>query len=156
VGVHPDYQSAGIGRKLKLAQREDALARSVAVIQWTFDPLQSRNAYFNLVRLGGIARTYLPNLYGITSSPLHGALPTDRLLIEWQLESERVRRILDGGTPQVSKGVREVCLPPPAERGCASHQARMREELLALLGQGYAVTSFQQDGENHVYVLEKV
>jgi predicted GNAT superfamily acetyltransferase len=156
LGVHPDYQSAGVGRKLKLAQRADALSHGITVMQWTFDPLQSRNAYFNLVRLGGIATAYLSNLYGITSSPLHGTLPTDRLLIEWQLESERVQSILEGGTPRVSKDARQVCLPPDAERHDPAHQARMREEFLDYLGRGYVVTGFRQDSEPELYVLEKM
>src|SRR5580658_1342408 len=66
VGVLADYQNRGIGRMLKLVQREDALGRGIKVIQWTFDPLQRRNAYFNMEKLGGIARRYIPNLYGIT------------------------------------------------------------------------------------------
>jgi predicted GNAT superfamily acetyltransferase len=85
------YRNRGIGRRLKLQQREDALARGIARVEWTFDPLEIKNAYFNF-RLGAIARRYLPNLYGVTSSPLHGGLPTDRLMAEWHLRSARVRR----------------------------------------------------------------
>ena len=75
----------GIGRRLKLFQREDALARGIGLVEWTFDPLITKNAYFNFMRLGAIARRYLPNAYGITTSPLHGSLPTDRLVAEWHL-----------------------------------------------------------------------
>ena len=75
---------------MKLFQREDALAKGIRLIVWTFDPLETRNAHFNLNRLGAIARKYLPNLYGLTTSPLHLGLPTDRLLAEWQLDSARV------------------------------------------------------------------
>jgi predicted GNAT superfamily acetyltransferase len=156
VGVHPSYENTGIGLKLKLAQRQDALAHGVPVIQWTFDPLKPRNARFNLVRLGGIARAYLPNLYGVTSSPLHGSLPTDRLLIEWHLESDRVRRILAGETPNVSKDSRRLNLPAVAERGCATPQGRMREEFTDCFEQGYVVTGFREEGESQFYILERM
>src|SRR5580704_10570861 len=88
-GVLAEYRDRGVGRALKLFQREDALGRGIRLIVWTFDPLEIRNAHFNLNRLGAIARKYLPNLYGLTTSPLHLGLPTDRLLAEWQLASAR-------------------------------------------------------------------
>jgi len=156
VGVLPGYQNLGIGRMLKLAQREDALARNVPIIQWTFDPLQSRNAHLNLVRLGGIARTYLPNFYGVTSSPLHGGLPTDRLLIEWELESERVRKILGGEAPPQSDQVCTLRLPPPGERRNPEVQARLRSELVGLFAKNYALTGFREQGDEQIYVLEKL
>src|SRR5580700_2072884 len=89
-GVHQDYRDRGVGRMLKLFQREEALGRGIRFIQWTFDPLELRNAHFNLNRLGAICRQYKPNLYGVTTSPLHRGLATDRLLAEWQLDSPRV------------------------------------------------------------------
>src|ERR1700688_4233354 len=88
------HRDRGIGRRLKLYQRKDALARGITLIEWTFDPLVAKNAFFNFMRLGAIARRYLPNVYGITTSPLHGSLPTDRLVAEWHLRSPRVLRIL--------------------------------------------------------------
>src|SRR5215813_1640726 len=89
-GVLAEYRDRGVGRLLKLYQREEALGRGIRLIQWTFDPLELRNAHFNLNRLGVICRRYLPNLYGVTTSPLHRGLATDRLVAEWQLESARV------------------------------------------------------------------
>ena len=77
-GVLSDYRDRGVGRMLKLFQREEALSRGIRLIQWTFDPLELRNAHFNLNRLGAISRQYLPNLYGTTTSPLHRGLATDR------------------------------------------------------------------------------
>jgi predicted GNAT superfamily acetyltransferase len=156
VGILPEYQNQGIGRKLKLAQREDALARNVSTIQWTFDPLQSRNAHLNLVRLGGIARTYIQNLYGVTTSPLHGGLPTDRLLIEWELESDRVRKILGGEVPPQSDQVYKLRLPPPGERKSPETQARLRSELIARFAENYVLTGFREQGDEQIYVLEKL
>ena len=156
VGVHPAYQNMGVGKMLKLAQRQDACARGVDQIQWTFDPMQPRNAWFNFVRLGGIARCYLPDLYGITTSLLHGGLPTDRLLIEWNLNSERVRRVLVGEMPLQAANRQEVQLPAPASRSDPEAQATMREEFLSLFKQGYAATGFRRDGGTHFYILEKL
>ena len=98
--VLENYRDRGIGRRLKLAQRADALSRGIDLVEWTFDPLEVKNAYFNFMRLGAVARRYLPNAYGITSSPLHGGLPTDRLVAEWWLRSPRVHKIVgESSTP---------------------------------------------------------
>jgi chorismate synthase len=83
------YRSSGLGYRLKLAQRERALAKNVDTITWTFDPLQSVNAYFNFKKLGVVADRYMINFYGETSSFLHRA-GTDRLWVTWLLNSERV------------------------------------------------------------------
>ncbi len=96
LGVLPDYRDAGIGRRLKLRQREDAVARGIDLIEWTFDPLEIKNAYFNVERLGAIVRRYVRNQYGTTTSHLHGGLPTDRCTAEWWVGSERVRSIVNG------------------------------------------------------------
>jgi predicted GNAT superfamily acetyltransferase len=156
VGIHPEYQNLGVGRTLKLAQRTDALAKGIELIQWTFDPLQTRNAYFNLVRLGGIATTYIPNLYGITTSPLHGGLPTDRLLIEWHLKSDRVQRALAGEPPVLGKDVREIRLPAPSQRVDPAAQAVVREQFLAHFNEGYVASDFRKDSDSHIYILERL
>jgi predicted GNAT superfamily acetyltransferase len=83
LGVLPEYRNAGLGRQLKLRQREDALARGIDLIEWTFDPLELKNAYFNIERLGAIVRRYVRNQYGISTSRLHGGIPTDRCVAEW-------------------------------------------------------------------------
>jgi predicted GNAT superfamily acetyltransferase len=95
-GVHSSYRDRGVGRALKLFQRDEALSRDIRLIEWTFDPLEMRNAHFNLNRLGAICRRYLPNLYGITTSPMHRGLATDRLVAEWYLDSPRVMAALNG------------------------------------------------------------
>ena len=91
------HRNGGLGRRLKLMQREDALARGIELIEWTFDPLEIKNAYLNLEKLGAIARRYNINQYGITSSPLQGGLPSDRLIAEWWLKSKRVETLLGTG-----------------------------------------------------------
>jgi len=96
LGVAPEYRDSGVGRMLKLHQRDDALARSIRLIEWTFDPLEIKNAYFNVERLGAVVRRYVLNQYGTTTSALHGGLPTDRCIAEWWLDSPRVKSIVDG------------------------------------------------------------
>jgi predicted GNAT superfamily acetyltransferase len=88
-----------VGRRLKLAQREEALGRGIELMEWTFDPLEIKNSHLNFARLGAITRRYKRNFYGASSSPLHGGLPTDRIVAEWWLKSERVTRVLAGKVP---------------------------------------------------------
>jgi predicted GNAT superfamily acetyltransferase len=99
LGVLSEYRDRGVGRLLKLKQREDALGRAIDLIEWTFDPLEIKNAYFNMERLGAIVRRYVRNQYGTTTSPLHGGLPTDRCVAEWWIASPRVKAIVEGGPP---------------------------------------------------------
>ena len=96
LAVRASYRDHKIGYRLKLAQREHALAQGIDRITWTFDPLQSRNAYLNIVRLGAVVRKYKVNYYGNQStSALHHGLDTDRLLAEWWVDSPRVRAIAE-------------------------------------------------------------
>jgi predicted GNAT superfamily acetyltransferase len=159
VAVLPDYRSHGLGRRIKMAQREDALRRGVHAIAWTFDPLQPRNAYFNLVLLGGLGVRYIDDLYGETSSPLHGGIPTDRLAIQWNLLSSRVLQALEGKPHRVADDAKRVPVPPasdtvPLVDRLAGQQA-LRRELLTLFQQGYTVTGFKQDVNQPFYLLEK-
>ena len=103
LAVLPEYQQRGVGVRLKWAQREDALARGLPLITWTFDPMQARNANLNLRRLGGTATEFLENFYGVTTSSLHHGLPTDRLLVRWDLASPRVaERAAQGDPPRTA------------------------------------------------------
>ena len=95
LGVLPEYRNTGLGRTMKLAQRQFALAAGLDLIEWTFDPLEIKNAFFNIERLGVIVRRYVPNQYGSSSSHLHGGLPTDRLVAEWWIGSARVKSICE-------------------------------------------------------------
>lgn len=97
-GVLPDYQSAGVGFQLKLAQRESALRLGVPVITWTYDPLESRNGWFNVGKLGVVCRHYLRDFHGPLSG-LNAGLSTDRFHVEWWVASERVQSRLSGERP---------------------------------------------------------
>jgi predicted GNAT superfamily acetyltransferase len=90
LAVLPEHQKRGVGVRLKWAQREEALARGLTLITWTFDPLQAVNAHLNLRRLGGTATEFHENFYGLTSAALHHGFPTDRLMVRWQLNAPRV------------------------------------------------------------------
>jgi predicted GNAT superfamily acetyltransferase len=100
LAVLPEYRNYGLGRRLKLSQREEALHRGIDLIEWTFDPLEIKNAYLNIEKLGAIVRRYTPDFYGTSSSPLQGGLPTDRLHAEWWLRSRRVCEKLDDKAPE--------------------------------------------------------
>jgi predicted GNAT superfamily acetyltransferase len=154
LAVRREYRNAGLGRRMKLMQREEALARGIELIEWTFDPLEIKNAYLNIEKLGAIARRYNINQYGITSSPLQGGLPSDRLIAEWWLKSRRVEILLaTGKNPQINS---EQSIAVPAEiydwkataetREKAQHvQQRNREEFLKAFAQGLTVVGYDRD-----------
>ena len=96
MGVVREHRNSGVGRALKLRQRQDAIARGIQLVEWTFDPLEIKNAYFNIERLGAVVRRYVLNQYGTTTSHLHGGLPTDRCVAEWWISSARVTALLAG------------------------------------------------------------
>jgi predicted GNAT superfamily acetyltransferase len=102
LGVVPDARDAGLGAKLKLAQRDAALAMGIDVIEWTYDPLQAMNAHLNFAKLGVVVEEYEENIYGESSSPLHRGTPTDRFVAEWRLHEPHVQRRIDSiGQPTV-------------------------------------------------------
>ncbi len=154
------YRDRGVGRQLKLFQRQDALERGIELVEWTFDPLETKNAYFNLMRLGAIARRYLPNCYGITTSPLHGGLPTDRLVAEWWLRSPRVAQALRGALPagaskariRVPSGISELRSKDPA--AVARAQGEVRDAFERWFAQGYAATAVERTRAGSDYLLE--
>jgi len=154
-GVLQEYRDLGIGRSLKLAQREEALARGIGLIEWTFDPLQARNAFFNISRLGVVCRRYLLDVYGSTSSPLHAGLPTDRLVAEWHLSSGRVEQILAGKPPTRPGSVELVRIQfdEDSSESVAEAQALARTRFQALFSGGYSVTWFERESRGGTYVL---
>ncbi len=155
VAVLPAWQNHGVGRLLKLAQREEALGRGINLIEWTFDPLEVRNAYFNIARLGVIVRRYEPDFYGITTSPLHRGLPTDRLVAEWWLDSLRVKQILAGEHSEHASERRTIRCPVPTIETAAQTQNKLRKEFQAALAEGFIVTGFESTAVEGTYLLEK-
>jgi predicted GNAT superfamily acetyltransferase len=162
VGVVEEYQNRGVGRLLKLAQREDALERGIDLIEWTFDPLQLKNAHFNIERLGAIVRHYIPNLYGRTSSPLHAGLPTDRLVAEWWVRSQRVEDVLGGRLRALGSDCQRISIPADIRRICGDEpltaekiQTNVREQFRANIADGRAAVGFEFNKELGTYLLER-
>jgi predicted GNAT superfamily acetyltransferase len=157
LAVLPPYRNAGIGRRLKLAQREDAIARGIELMEWTFDPLEIRNAHLNIHRLGAIVRRYQRDFYGPSSSPLQGGLPTDRLYAEWWLRSTRVANRLSAQANPIEAPER-VTVPhtiyqwkqEPQQRDRAQAiQTRNREALEDAFHRGLAVIDYETDAEGN-------
>lgn len=168
LAVRKDHRNSGLGRQLKMVQREEALARGIELIEWTFDPLEIKNAHLNIERLGAIARRYHVNQYGVTSSPLQGGLPSDRLVAEWWLKSKRVESILHS-TPKPRHGkpafetVRTISVPAQIYEWKASpgtrNQAREvqecnRRDFLQAFSDGLTILGYERDsGRNGKFLL---
>ena len=159
--VLPDCQDRGIGRSLKLFQRQQGLKRGFRLVEWTFDPLELKNAHLSVVRLGAVARRFIPNCYGITKSPLHAGLPTDRLVAEWWLESERVRAILAGSVLQRNGPVGRITLPSnivetkARDRAAAEQiQSSARNQFMRAFRDGSVATGIEPRGLKTDYILE--
>lgn len=104
LAVDPGVRDRGVGRLLKRFQRDQVLGRGVSLMRWTFDPLESRNAYLNLGHLGAVVREYAVDMYGVSNSPLHRGLGTDRYVVSWELDSPRVEARLSGRRPPAREG----------------------------------------------------
>ena len=159
--VLADFRDQGIGRMLKLAQRNDCLSRGMRLVEWTFDPLELKNAHFNINRLGAIVKRYIPKCYGITQSPLHAGLPTDRLMAEWYLDSPRVNAILRGETPKISPDAVRIFVPQDIsgrkqqDPGVGARvQAEIREQFLRYLNKGFVLIGLEIGPKQASYVLE--
>ncbi len=159
LGVLPEYRNRGVGRMLKLKQREDALARGVELIEWTFDPLELKNAFFNMERLGAIVRRYVENQYGTTTSPLHGGLPTDRCVAEWWLASPHAEAILAEKRP-ARKVEERIEVPADIDairreepRRAREIQKSLGERLVSCFDRGMAVTGFEKSARAGTFLL---
>lgn len=167
LAVHAGYRKRGLGTRLKLEERRDALARGIRHMEWTFDPLEIGNAFLNIQKLGAVVRRYEVNFYGESSSPLQGGLPTDRLVAEWELDSPRVEAILKGraaGVRRTEETITERILVSAAvgqwkatEAGrvnALALQTENRRKFQQAFSRGLAVVGFARDGEgNGVFEL---
>jgi len=158
--VDAAYRNRGVGRMLKLFQRDEALGRGIRLVEWTFDPLELKNAHFNLNRLGAICRRFLPNLYGVTTSPLHRGIPTDRLVAEWWLDSPRVVAAIQELAPDAANAPATIELPGEFAYGAqgdarevSAVQARVREEFTKLFAREYAVIGVRAGEKGSAYLL---
>jgi predicted GNAT superfamily acetyltransferase len=161
VGVAPEFQNQGVGRLLKLAQRDDAIARGIDLIEWTFDPLQLKNAHFNIARLGAIARRYIPNFYGQTSSPLHAGLPTDRLVAEWWVNSGHVKDTLknQADSPESAERIsilatiNQICINDPPQ--AKEIQLSIRRQFESHFAAGRGAIGFEFEDQRGSYLMDR-
>jgi predicted GNAT superfamily acetyltransferase len=167
MAVDGDYQNRGVGARLKWAQRERALAEGRSFIKWTWDPMQARNAHFNLNRLGVTVSCYAENFYGTDypNDPVQSGMPgpgidSDRLFANWDLASERVTRFA-AGTPQpLPEPVVGIGIPPNWSRlvkedasEARKEQLRVKAEFQSALAAGLICASFQRDDHRPQYLL---
>ncbi len=159
-GVSAAYRDRGVGRMLKLFQRDEALGRGIRLVQWTFDPLEMKNAHFNLNRLGAICRQYIPNLYGVTTSPLHRGIETDRLVAEWWLDSPRVIAAIEDLAPSATDAPATIEVPAELEQWqpgdlqrVQAVQTRVREEFAKWFAREYAAIGVRAGKTGAAYLL---
>ncbi len=163
LGVLPAQENRGLGRALKLAQRKAALRAGFGCIEWTYDPMRAKNAFFNIERLGAISRRYLADHYGRVQSRLQQGLPSDRLMAEWWLTSPRVRRALAGKRSRAArrKPAAEVSIPADfgllaekqPEEACEQQRA-VRTQLQEHFAQKLVISGFALEGRTGRYLLD--
>ncbi|MCU0238979.1 MAG: GNAT family N-acetyltransferase [Pyrinomonadaceae bacterium] len=164
--VSQEFQSYGIGGKLKWSQRERALAEGVKFIKWTFQPVQARNAFFNLEKLGATIKHYEPNFYGTdysTSNAQDGkiGLDSDRLFAEWNLESEKVLALTKGENFIEQTDVKlEIEIPnnwndlvKNNPKKAVEEQNRIKSAFQNAFEQGLVCKGFKRDENNPKYLL---
>jgi predicted GNAT superfamily acetyltransferase len=163
LAVRDSYRNRGLGAQLKLKQRLEALSRNIRRMEWTFDPLEIKNAYLNIHKLGAIVRCYHVNFYGVSSSRLQAGLPTDRLVAEWRLSSSRVVATLEGKPKTACDVLERIQVPAAIYEWKASESNRERALAVQLenrrkfqdaFARGLAVIGFARDAEgNGVFEL---
>ena len=164
--VHPDYQSHGIGAKLKWAQRERALSEGVRYLKWTFEPVKARNAYFNLEKLGATVAEYQPNFYGTdyttaAQTDKKIGLASDRLFAEWDIESPKVKalaaceKFVETQKPAVEIAIMKdwLAMVDSDPETAKAEQMRIRGEFEAAFARGLVGRAFRRDEEHPAYLL---
>jgi predicted GNAT superfamily acetyltransferase len=159
LAVKHAYRNFNLGYKLKLAQREEVLAQGINLITWTFDPLQSLNAYFNFGKLGVICDRYMINFYGEEASSFLHQSGTDRFWVKWWLTSDRVIKRLSSNKPELENPTDKLLIEIPAEvnelrlEDAIEWRQRTRREFTEALETGYVVRDFYREGEKGIYIL---
>lgn len=159
-GVLPEFRDRKIGRLLKLEQRRLAIEAGIRLVEWTFDPLEIRNAWFNIERLGAVVRRYVLNQYGVTTSALHAGLPTDRCVAEWYVDSPRVLAVLENGAPEPRNIEARISVPVAIDdirrddpKQAREIQERVSGQFVDATARGLAVVGFEKSPEFGTYLL---
>ena len=168
LAVKDAYRNFNLGYKLKLAQREAVLAQGINLITWTFDPLQSLNAYFNFTKLGVISNRYLINFYGEDAASFLHQSGTDRFWVKWKLNSERVVKRLIKVDVTPKQPADKLLIEIPGDINAVQQQSpelarewreRTRREFTEAIDAGYTVVDFYRetrgDGKVGIYILGK-
>ena len=164
LAVKTAYRNFNLGYKLKLAQREAVLAQGINLITWTFDPLQSLNAYFNFTKLGVISDRYVINFYGEEATSFLHQTGTDRFWVKWLLTSDRVVQRLKATKPVLENPSNKLLIEIPSDINALQQQnperalewrERTRREFIAAIDAGYIVRDFYREGEKGIYILGK-
>lgn len=168
MAVAREYQNKGVGARLKWSQRERAMNEGRNFIKWTWDPMQARNAYFNLNRLGVTVRSYAANFYGTdyATSPVPAGTPppgidSDRLFAEWQLQSVKVTKLAQGAAPAIDmSAARTIQIPVDWNSLCAQEpraareeQLRVRTEFQDAFAKGLECRAFERGADKPRYLL---
>lgn len=151
-GVIPGVQHRGVGFAMKCLQRQWCLDRRIPDIRWTVDPMLAPNAWFNVVKLGATSHTLLPQFYGEMTDDLNRGELTDRLEMNWRVESERVEAALAGQAPN-GRAVERVISIPSDYRSlrrddpqlAGKLRLQVREELTSAFSAGLEITGFDRD-----------
>jgi len=151
LAVSKDYWNSGIGTQLKLAQRDEGVKRGLRLIEWTFDPLESKNAYLNIAKLGVIVRRFHPNHYGETTGVRQRGMDSDRVIAEWWIDGPRTPVDLD---------VRRLVIPADIQalknqslELARDVQKRVREQFLQNIADDYFVANFKRGDETSEYIF---
>jgi predicted GNAT superfamily acetyltransferase len=162
LAVKHAYRNFNLGYKLKLAQREEVLAQGINLITWTFDPLQSLNAYFNFTKLGVISDRYVNNFYGEEAASFLHQTGTDRFWVKWLLTSERVIQRLNSPKRVLENPVDRLLIEIPGNINALVEETpeaafewrqRTRRAFTEAIEAGYVVRDFYREAGGGVYIL---
>jgi predicted GNAT superfamily acetyltransferase len=151
LAVANDHWNSGVGFQLKLAQRDQARQRGIQRIEWTFDPLESKNAYFNLEKLGAVVRRYKVNYYGQIASTLHSGLDSDRVIAEWWIDDPRIKPASDSRRIFIPADIQ--FLKKQSLESARDVQLRVREQFMKNLQDDYFAAGFERTDEWSAYLF---
>ena len=156
LAVKPEYRNHDLGRRLKLAQREQVIAQGIDLITWTFDPLQSLNAHFNFNKLGVVADRYLPDFYGDEPASFLHQTGTDRLWVSWFVSESRSSLVFDSNdsiTIEIPGDINSLVQQQP--QTARKWREETRRAFMEGIKAGYVVVGFTRENDVGKYLLQR-